>query len=131
MIWNQITEISPVKQQIKNFLIICLLSHSEQDPIHNETCLKKIPMPCLYNETCPNQTSLGPTFVFGINRCSVYADWIKKDFIGTLFKVLYKDSVLFRGWLRQVSVPREGHRHVASHWHTKSHNVVSITHHHG
>lgn len=42
MIWNQITEISPVKQQIKNFFIICLLSHSEHDPIHSETCLNQL-----------------------------------------------------------------------------------------
>jgi hypothetical protein len=26
-----------------------------------------------FSESCLNQTSLGPTFLFGIDRCSVYA----------------------------------------------------------
>jgi len=29
-----------------------------------------------YSDTCLNRTSLGPTFVFGINRCTVYTGYI-------------------------------------------------------
>ena len=31
----------------------------------------------LYRESCLIRTSLGPTFVFGIDRCSVHAGYIK------------------------------------------------------
>jgi len=35
----------------------------------------------IYIETCLNQTSLGSTVVFGIDRCSDYTDEINKDFL--------------------------------------------------
>ena len=34
-------------------------------------CLDSL-VKCIYNENCLNQTSLWPTFVFGIDRCLVY-----------------------------------------------------------
>ena len=50
-----------------------------------------------YSETCLNRTSLGPTFVFGIDTCSVHAQFIltKTSYIGTLFKAWFiQDSSL-------------------------------------
>jgi hypothetical protein len=48
----------------------------------------------MYNETCLNRTSLGPTFVFGMDRCLVYTGWMNKDF-------LYCTFILRRVWRYQ------------------------------
>ena len=34
-----------------------------------------------YSETCLNRTSMRPTFVFGIDKCSVYTGEINKNFL--------------------------------------------------
>ena len=59
-----------------------------------------------YGETCLNKISLRPIFVSGIDRCSVYTGWIKKEFLHgnflfSLYRILVysefrQDSGLFR-----------------------------------
>jgi hypothetical protein len=64
---------------------------------------------CIYSAACLNQTSLGPTFVFRIYRCSVYSQrfptlriikyglcviiWINISFFQTLTKQILKNTV--------------------------------------
>jgi hypothetical protein len=63
---------------------------------------------CCTVKTCVNQTSLGPTFVFRIGRCSVYTGWINEDFIHQDFIYLklefIQDFDLFRVRFTQVSL---------------------------
>ena len=60
----------------------------------------------MYNETFLNQALLGPTFVFGIDRCSVCTVKLTKiSCIMTLFKFRFiQDFGLFGVRFRQVSL---------------------------
>ena len=59
-----------------------------------------------YSDTCLNQTSLGPVFMFRIDRCSVYTVYSNKiSYIRILFKAWFmQDYRLFRVCFRQVSL---------------------------
>jgi hypothetical protein len=61
----------------------------------------------LYSESCLNQTSLGPTLVFGIDRCFrfIQVKLTKISCTRTLFKVRFiQDFGLYRVRFRQISL---------------------------
>jgi hypothetical protein len=88
----------------------------------------------VYSETCLKRTSLEPTFMFRIDRCSVSASDIKNDFLHWVrvrFMVFYAtfNNISVISWRSVLLVEETGenHRPAASHCHALSHNVVSST----
>ena len=74
-----------------------------QNLYHSENLSSTLIIP--FPTTCLNRTSLGWTFVFGIDRCLEHAGWIKISYNEPLFQVRFiQDSALFRVRLRQVSL---------------------------
>jgi hypothetical protein len=83
---------------------------------------------------CLKRTSLEPTFMFRIDRCSVSASDIKNDFLHWVrvrFMVFYAtfNNISVISWRSVLLVEETGenHRPAASHCHALSHNVVSST----